>query len=232
MAALCVSLLAACGSEVTVRQIQDLAPDCSVPKGRSAPSHSQGTLDVAFAGDYVLTPLLESDGATEVTGAIVRLYETSDPSLAPESTVPVLEFFSYAEVSLDSGDLGTLSLTVIPSEYTVHRREALCGSDPSLAAEDLVLVGVTFQDSSDAISEELFFPVTLCCGCLVSCPPEADLASEPAFDCCSDAEVEEEACAPGQDVPVDCRLCRTDMDPRLSGLCRCGFAGACPGEEL
>ena len=52
------------------------------------------------------------------------------------------------------------------------------------------------------------FPIRVCSGCLVTCPPKADDPLVPGPDCLSTAEDPTPNCRAGLDSPVDCRLCR------------------------
>jgi hypothetical protein len=59
-------------------------------------------------------------------------------------------------------------------------------------------------------SSELTFPVSVCDGCLVRYPIEADNPANPGYDCTSTEGNPEEPCYFGQDDPIDCRLCGGD----------------------
>jgi hypothetical protein len=91
----------------------------------------------------------------------------------------------------------------------------------------LVLVGVIVQGlTSGGISvetPEFLFPVEMCCGCLLSCPVDADDTDVPGPDCCDTTEPESELCNGGQDSAVDCRFCKGSLSsPLLFELCSCG----------
>jgi hypothetical protein len=246
-----VLLLGACAENretLFVRQVQVPQDDCTISDDAEGLFRTGGVLDVAFQGEYVLTPLLENQmiarqsreslrvesNGVQVDGAIVRLYETSDPELPPEETAPVLEFFSYASSYIaPEGNSPTL-FTAIPPEYTRSAEvyERLCGFgigqspagyDPRT---DLVLVGATIQGITNGglavESPEFLFPVTLCCGCLASCTSDADEPEIAGADCCGTDEVTDAPCFRGQDQYVDCRLYRGSSDDLLDILARCG----------
>lgn len=230
-----------------VRQIQAFDEECVVTPDPGSVFHTGGLLDVAFQGSYTLTPIIdnqmvarqsresvraESNGV-QIDGAIIRLYETSDPNLPPEETAPVLEFFSYASSYIEPESVGASIFVAIPPEYTARRYEDLCGFAPGgnpvgnfSPSTDLVLVGATVQGLTNGglsvESPEFFFPVSLCCGCLLTCPAEAD---DPDVDgpgnCDSTDEVTTIPCALGQDDDVDCRLARGTNDGLLTVLSLC-----------
>ncbi len=77
-----------------------------------------------------------------------------------------------------------------------------------------------FGRSTGGVSTEtpfFDFPVTVCCGCLLTFPPESDTIEMPSAvglparsipDCRNGSAVlNEGSCNPGQDFPADCRLC-------------------------
>lgn len=227
-----------------VRQVQAFDEECNVNPDPSSLFHTGGLLDVAYQGEYVLTPLIENQmvsrenrdavrvesNGVQIDGAIIRIYETSDPNLPPEETEPVLEFFSYASSYIEPESVGASIFTGIPPEYTTRRYQDICGFAPGgnfggyNPASDLVLVGATVQGITNGgiavESPEFYYPVSLCCGCLVACTPEAD---DPALDgnCDSVDEVATIICNKGQDEPVDCRLTRNAGDDFLRALSAC-----------
>jgi hypothetical protein len=81
-----------------------------------------------------------------------------------------------------------------------------------------VVVEVKFHGVStsgtDVESNTLTYPLTLCRGCLLTFPPDADDPAEPGPDCRGGfgegSELSEFAlsCFPGQNAPLDCRVCR------------------------
>ncbi len=94
-------------------------------------------------------------------------------------------------------------------------------------------MGATVQGTTNGglavESPEFYFPVDLCCGCLLSCPPEANdpEGADPGNFCDSDDELTERTCVLGQDSAMDCRLTRGSGDGFLL------FASQCnPGFDL
>lgn len=249
-----VLLLGACAENrqtLFVRQVQVPNEDCAIPSEPESTARTGGLLDVAFQGEYVLTPLLQNQmisredseslrvetNGVQVDGAIVRLYETSNPDLPPEETAPVLEFFSYASSYVGPQSNGSTAFTAIPPEYTRSDEvyERLCGfkvgeTPPReiVTRTDLVLIGATVQGmTSGGIaveSPEFLFPVSLCCGCLAACTADADSPDSSGPDCCGTDEVTTPPCNRGQDEFVDCRLYRGSSDDLLDILSRCGGA--------
>lgn len=228
-----------------VRQVNAFDEECIVKPDPAATFHTGGLLDVAYRGAYVLTPIMENQmiarenrdalrvesNGIQVDGAIVRLYETNDPSLPPEETAPVLEFFSYASSYIEPEQIGASIFTAIPPEYTESRYGEICGFEPGNygpgdynPSTDLVLIGATIQGTTNGglavESPEFYFPVDLCCGCLIACTAEADDPDLPGF-CDSADEVNSVTCVLGQDGPVDCRLTRGSQDGFLFAASQC-----------
>ncbi len=58
---------------------------------------------------------------------------------------------------------------------------------------------------------EYQFPISVCSGCLVTFPGEADDPANPGPDCLLRSNVEQTACLLGQDSAVDCRLCSASL---------------------
>ena len=250
-------ILAGCAENretLFVRQVQVPQDDCTIPPNPDSTYRTGGVLDVLYEGEYVLTPLLENQmiaradheslrvesNGIQVDGAIVRLYETDDPSLPPEETAPALEFFSYASSYVEPENRVPTAFTAIPPEYTLSVYQDLCGLPPGGnpaqwdPQTDLVLIGVTVQGITNGglavESPEFYFPVTLCCGCRVLCSADADNPDNPGVDCCSSDEVTSPPCNRGQDQYVDCRLTRSGAGDLLSIMSRCGgpAPGGCP----
>lgn len=228
-----------------VRQVNVFDDECIVKPDPGSTFRTGGTLDVAYHGSYVLTPIVENQmvsrenhdavrvesNGIQIDGAIVRLYETSDPSLPPEETEPVLEFFSYASSYIEPEQIGASIFTAIPPEYTERRYRDLCGFDSgdySVGAynptTDLVLVGATLQGTTNGgiavESPEFYFPVDLCCGCLLACTAEANDPEVDGF-CDSTDELTDKICILGQDDPMDCRLTATSGDNFLFFASQC-----------
>jgi hypothetical protein len=66
-------------------------------------------------------------------------------------------------------------------------------------------------DGTEVSTNELQFPITICRGCLLQFPAEADDTSDfsPGLDCNDvSKDVSSRPCRLGQDEPVDCRLCK------------------------
>lgn len=235
-----------------VRQVNAFDEECIVKPDPGAIFHTGGTLDVAYLGSYVLTPVMENQmvarenrdavrvesNGIQIDGAIVRLYETDPASdLPPEETEPVLEFFSYASSYIEPAAFGASIFTAIPPEYTRDRYADLCGFAPGQyspgdydPSTDLVLIGATVQGTTNGgiavESPEFYFPVDLCCGCLLSCSAEADDPDILGPDCASTDELTKNTCVLGQDEAMDCRLTKGSGDEFLF------LASQCVGIEL
>lgn len=122
---------------------------------------------------------------------------------------------------------GVIMLEVFSNEMWMSLRERVCAVDRSgvtaacptprtrsnsfqVIASLRVTGGFSRPAAPPVVLPVFLFPITICCGCLVSFPPEADVddAVHPGPDCLaplpSDAP---QLCLPGQDDEFDCRRC-------------------------
>jgi len=121
---------------------------------------------------------------------------------------------------------GAASIEVISPQVAAALRATVCRVDQSdvspqcpvarrTSADRRVVVSlVAFGDASerDVFDTTPFhFPITVCCGCLITFPTDSVLASSTVPNCDHGAPVPGLAdCALGQDHPVDCRSCAAD----------------------
>ena len=211
-----------CGEEWFIRQNQGpgTAPACAVSDDPQAPFRTVGRLDLALRDDYFLTPLVQNDtgDGIHIDGAIVRAWCDAAGG-GPDFS----EFFSPAPTYVDAnGRVGT-SLIAIHAGMVEALRAGACCPAGQPCDEQLVLVGVRMTGTSNGESTETAefqYVVEVCAGCLVACAADADSDEIVGPDCCAEGGPAFTPCFPGQDDPVDCRLCGG------SPICACG-TGTC-----
>jgi hypothetical protein len=160
-----------------------------------------------------------------IQGFVIELHEGS-----PEGPLVGPAFSVYQNVivpaSIAAGTPGyaAAQIQVIPPQVASVLRTAVCQFDTAGVTTDCpvvriaasinrrILVKLTAFGSSlgqhDIESTPFYFPVTVCCGCLVNFPNGSDLAEVDGPDrpdCNSGMAMA--SCNLGQDSTVDCRAC-------------------------
>lgn len=189
---------------------------CAVKADTSVELLFRGVYDVAFAG----TVAPEYNAALLVGNQLVR--RGNSTTLRTETS---RVSFYEAEISLanSAGDPIPNGNFVVP---VTGFADAAAGTEPGFGAVALTLIDATSAQAITAGQEVVAniilrgetlgnvdvetdvwsFPITVCNGCLVSFPPEADDPAKPGLDC----DIRDEApvyCRMGQDAFVDCRAC-------------------------
>lgn len=179
-----------------------------------------GVMDVALRQDYTAVLLVGNQLSTQgdrnrsrtetarlvLTGAEVRIHDLADNPL-DEYTVRANGFVNPAP-SADSPGFGSVAVTIIQPESNID-------------IGDFIVKVRVFGETlghQEIESSELQYPLTVCSGCLISFPPDAlEEISDGVFACVpgENDQIERTFCAPGQDAPVDCRLCQAN--PACSG---------------
>jgi hypothetical protein len=208
-------------SMLFIRQVQaTIAPACSVDNSPDSASLPAGTLDIAFSQTYLANLLvgnqLVSRGSPQLSrtetsnvqfrSARVRV-EDDEGHVLSEFTVPITGF-------VDSSQAGTASygLTAVP----LIDKKATDAADATTGNRRLFsyvkILGETLG-GSEVESAEFGFPVTVCNGCLITFPTEADDPTIDGPDCknTADGNSAEQSCFPGQDGAIDCRLCASKL---------------------
>lgn len=215
---------------------------CTVTSDPTSQSITEGVLDVALVDSYTLTPLIANQlitGASmelrraetstlNIQGFVIELHEGS-----PEGALVGPAFSVYQNVvvpaALSAGTPGyaTARIQVIPPQIGQALRTAVCRFDRTGVTTDCpvprvasvnrrILVKMTaFGESlgQNAVeSTPFYFPVTVCCGCLIQFPLESDapetMTSGVGPDCNNGMPIiNASSCSPGQDFAVDCRMC-------------------------
>ncbi len=222
--------LPGCAGEVFIEQMQLPAMTggvCSIPSTTSAPHIDNGTFDVALGGSYSVLPLLQNtiSATVRLQGFVVELREGS-----PEGVLVGLPFTVAQTVTIPEADGGpgrrAASVEVIPQQVAAALRSAVCVINPNppttaacpvpryTSADRRVVVKLRAFGETPSGSEvetpTYIFPISVCCGCLVTFPPDsrAPMTLHRSPNCNQGVAPQSPAsCRIGQDLPVDCRLC-------------------------
>jgi len=188
---------------------------CVYSSDRAKAIFASGLVDVSLAQSYKPTLLVGNarrsggvdDGRVTITGASVRVADFGGATIGA--------FTSVASGFIDGA-------TSEPA-YATYEVELLDAATTAAIAKQLAhgtlrfLVTITLEAktaSGDAFPSIPYqFPIDVCRGCLVTFPPESvDRVLEMrtgktncAAPLTSDIVI---PCVPGQDQPIDCRLCR------------------------
>ena len=189
---------------------------CTVTADSSTNILFRGVYDVAFAG----TTAPEYNAALLVGNQLVR--RGNSATLRTETS---RVSFYEAEINLtnSAGDPIANGNFVVP---VTGFADASAGTDPGYGAVAVTLIDATSVQgitagqevvanvilrgetlgNVDVETDAWAFPITVCNGCLVAFPAEADDPARPGLDC----DIRDEAppyCRMGQDAFVDCRAC-------------------------
>jgi hypothetical protein len=215
---------------------------CMFTSDPSSPRIAEGTLDVALRDNYTMAPLLANQlvqrasmeqqrtetSTLNIEGFVVELHEGS-----PDGPLVGPAFSIYQNVVVPAAMAATTpgysyaQIQVIPPQVGNALRSAVCQIDRTGVNESCpvyrvtsvnrrILVKLTAFGASlgqnNVESTPFFFPVTVCCGCLITFPVDSDapatMTTGVGRDCNGgSAPLSQATCALGQDFPVDCRLC-------------------------
>lgn len=222
-------------SMMFVRQvIAVVAPECIAKADTGGLFRTSGTLDTLFSFRYDAALLVGNQltkrgdrdqlrtetSRVALRGSEVRLLDTSERLIA-EFTVPGSGFVDPA--SGDTPGYGVMGTTLIPQN--IAQQFSASGSGPVTIIANVRVFGETLG-GEDVESAELSFPITVCTGCLISFPTEADDPVRSGYQCTlPDEPLTDEGnqqCVFGQDDGYDCRLCCAKFGNTLPGNpCRC-----------
>lgn len=212
-------------SMLFIRQVQaPLAPACAVDSSPDSTALSAGVLDIGFRKTYQANLLignqLVSRGSPQLSrtetsnvqfrSAVVRV-EDSGGNVLREFSVPITGFVEASAAGAAS--YGIAAVPLIDSEGV-----SAAGISATTSKRLFSYVKVTGETlgGSEVESAEFGFPITVCLGCLVSFPADADDPTIDGPDCKNTAATSgattNAACIPGQDAPVDCRSCSATLD--------------------
>jgi hypothetical protein len=228
-----------------VEMIKVPTGECVVESNEEGMYRTAGTLDLAFSGEYLLTPLManqlsergDSDSLVAETngilveGANIRIWQGGRPQGSA-----FYSFYQPASSYVPPQDVTASVFVALPEQATtalILYRFPEYGSIADIPVtqlagyQDLVTIGVRMLGTTNGGLEletpEFFFTVHLCYGCLVVCTTESLPEGSTTAYCEGTDAPEEPPCSLGQDDPIDCRFCTAEFgDP---DLCRafCGI---------
>jgi hypothetical protein len=224
--------------------VQDMkvpTEDCSIPAERDASYYSWGYWDIGLTGEYHVHPLVVNNmtsstrlnpmaaesSLVQVDGAWVTIMDSSDNELRGETFVP-----SPCEVDPEGSSTAMDFQAITYDIYSDLAGAGLLLEWSDLCAQavtsNLVLriqvVGIT-AGGQDMETPYFYFPITVCCGCMVYFPSETwdDALVPPTYKCHgSEITTTQSLCWVGQDWDVDCRVCAGN-NPSLCDPSRAGF---------
>ena len=214
-------------STLFIRQVQipqqSSGNVCTVDNSPSSSHRLSGVLDVALASQYEATLLVgnqmidrgsKDDLRTETSrvqigGSEVYVKDAAGRVIAGPYTVPSAGLIDPASGSNPS--YGTVDSVLVDS-VTASKLASELGALPRGTIRRLTAHVKVFGRTlggTDVESGEWQFPIDACFGCLVSYPREADDPNIAGPDCRNPSAESNipTPCSPGQDDPVDCRLC-------------------------
>ncbi|MCA9640097.1 MAG: hypothetical protein H6718_08430 [Polyangiaceae bacterium] len=185
--------------------------ECLVTPDEGTAIYLGGVMDVAFTNTYTGTLLVGNQvtqrGSREETktetsriairGAEVQIF-TPQQQLINEYTVAATGFANQAP----NGDAayGVASVTLIDGATGSTLAGQVAGGGTTGVVVEVRVFGDTLG-GSEITSAKLTYPITVCEGCLFTCPPEDPNLPIP--------------CSIGNDQPVDCGACANPLDPNF-----------------
>lgn len=238
MSCLALPLLAACADDAPAIFVKynGLPDDNCVPDPGGNSYKTSGSLDLLIGTSYVMYPVLQNNlvpsesvsfarpaGGGGLNGAesemntitLTKAEVTLDlPStlsgVAKNRTIPL-------SGSAKPGDEFALDLTVIPSNVGSNLQ-----LNPAFASGDAIEIGVQVKffgvtiSGNEVQSNTFSYPISLCRGCGIVYPPEANTAESGVPNCSNLDGVSDSSafagnrCNLGQDLDTDCRLVCSD----------------------
>lgn len=190
-----------------------MVPDgeCSVTPDSGASLYAGGTMDTLFTTTYTGFLLVGNQitqrGSREETktetsriairGAEVQIF-TAQQELIKEYTVAATGFVDQAP----NGDAsyGAAAVTLVDGATGATLANQVAGGGSTGVVVEVRVFGDTLG-GSEITSAKLTYPITVCEGCLFTCPPEDPNLSPP--------------CSIGNDQPVDCAACANPANPNF-----------------
>ncbi|MBI5500613.1 MAG: hypothetical protein HY907_10265 [Deltaproteobacteria bacterium] len=191
-------------------------PECEIPVS-GVIFLAEGTLDLAVAEAYTGYLSIRyawmdfSDGPEPPRTGIfmngVRLRYEADPHVPMLVESAEARRPTYINL-LGRATVGTRLVSPAATEVMLSALEE-SGADSMRVRVGIRAFGTRTEDGAAVQSPEFVFPITVCRGCLIVCPGDADLDPVlPGCQCNCAATTEWSdplPCHPGQDDPVDCR---------------------------
>jgi len=216
-------------SMIFIRQVNlpvETGNQCIVEPNPQGPFISHGTLDVAFRQEYIaglvvgsqivsqgnLTRLRTETSRVRIEGVEARLENASGGLVWGPHTIPATGFIDPS--SGTSPSYGVVDATLVGADFGAKMATQLA-ADASRSGRHYTSISKVFGHTlgNQAVdSGEFHFPITICFGCLIYYPAEANdpkVAPNPNCDLPqSTGTALAVGCTPGQDEMVDCRVCK------------------------
>jgi len=215
-------------SVIFIRQVQARvskgASGCAVDNNPTSLSFTQGVMDVAFTSEYRATLLvgnqlvargnssqLKSEtGRVTIQGSEVWVADAQGKVFWGPTTVPGSGFIDPA--SGQDPSFGVTDTILLGSSKGQELRTELQGT-PGVRRRFVANVKVFGSTLGGTAVEtgEWQFPISVCYGCLVSFPAEANDSksmTQPNCDAVAMGTATASPCNLGQDDAVDCRVCK------------------------
>ena len=187
-------------------------PECVAKADPAATELLGGVLDLAFKYTYSAALLVGNQltrrgsrdqvrtetSRVTLRGAEVQVLNDAQ-QLLTEFTVPGTGFVDPG--TGDEPGYGVMSVQLLPPNLGL--------SAGTRVTTEVRVFGDTLG-GDEITSASLTFPITVCQGCLISYPLDADDPATPGYQCTVSADTGSSLTAPcrtGQDQAIDCRLC-------------------------
>jgi hypothetical protein len=215
------------------------ATGCSVDNSPSSLFITEGTLDLAFRSEYTAALLVGNQlvargnssqlrtetSRVQLEGAVVRLEDGRSTVWGPY-TVPGSGFIDPATGSNPS--YGLTETILVGSAYgnelirqgDIRRDQSVRRLTAVVKVTGHTLGGLAVE------SGEWRYPLSVCYGCLVTFPPDANDPKLTRRNCELPAGTGTTVAAPcvlGQDDAVDCRICKLSVRAQDVALCEPSF---------
>jgi hypothetical protein len=202
------------------------AGGCVTEANPQGPFISHGTLDVAFRREYIAGLVVGSQivsrgnkaqiktetSRVRIEGIEARLEDANGAIAWGPHTIPATGFIDPAVDITPS--YGIVDGTLVGNDFGA-KVALILQSDASRTGRHFTSVSKVFGHTlgSQAVeSGEFRFPITMCYGCLIFYPSEAnDPKVTPTPNCDlpqATGSSTDLGCSPGQDEMIDCRVCK------------------------
>jgi hypothetical protein len=220
-------------------RVQTGAAGCTVDSSPGSLFITEGTLDLAFRTEYSAALLVGNQlvgrgnssqlrtetSRVQIEGAEVRLEDGQRTVWGP-FTVPGSGFIDPATGAAPAyGITETILLGSAFGNQLVQQGDLRTNNLVRRFTSVVKVIGKTLGGTV-VESGEWRFPLTVCYGCLVAFPPDANDPNLNRPNCeraAGTGTTVAAPCALGQDDAVDCRVCKLSVRPQDTGLCQPSF---------
>jgi hypothetical protein len=204
---------------VGVEALQE--PDCTASPDPGSTLQQNGVLDVAIRQQYtaallVGNQLVQRGSADQIRTETARVTMQGAEVRVLNATGKQVDTFTIDGTGfVDPGNGGTPGYGVVFATLLPTRiaRDVIASRAETTYTVRVKVFGRTLG-GKDIESNELSYPITVCYGCLIDYPGEADITlGQAGYECGGSAEdIDDKPCIAGQDGRVDCRLCAAVND--------------------